>query len=272
MIPRAPDPREAMGAGRSLRKWGIPFGVERVWHLRNTMTGDVIDGQFPPEEMSHTVGSRYETHYANGRKAPITQFVAGELEVVSFTATLYAYHVFLDVETTVKTLMKWAQMDPLFGRPPILDFWVGNSYVSMPCLLEPVTVAYFENREFGRMRGAKLSIGLRRYDEYNINERQRFDTRYHFVGAFDYFDKIAQDEYGKPEWGPLLAQRHPQYGAGLAVGAVVKLPAIVSLRTSRIVPASSVFDGLHLPGSSDQHTALSRIMRSAALAKRIVGV
>lgn len=255
---------------RDLQKRTVPFLNFRTWWLRNSDTGDLVQGQFEPEDLTHTIGSRYSTHYAQGRAHPITQFLGGELEGVSFTATIYAEHIIQNGVEVPDTLKEWAQKDRILDRPPILEFWVGDGFVAMPCLLEPITLNYFHPREFGRSRGAKIRISLRRYEPYRLDERQNFDTRYHRVSSWDYYEMLCYREYRRPEWGVLIAQQHPQQRS-LKLGDVVRLPSAPGLRIRRVEPKSTVFSGLHRPGTSVRHALLEAKMRAAA-APRVVEV
>ena len=253
---------------RDLNKRLVPFLNFRTWWIRNTDTGDMIQGQFEPEDLQHNVGSRYSTHYAQGRAHPITQFLGGELETVSFTATVYAEHIIQNGVEVPETLIEWAQKDRVLDRPPILEFWVGDGFIAMPCLLEPVQLTYFHPREFGRSRGAKIRISLRRFDDYKLDEKQNFDTRYHRVSSFDYYEMLAFREYKNPIWGVLLAQDHPKLRT-LQLGDTVRLPSAPGLRLRRVEPKSTVFSGLDRRGATPRHELLATCLKRASAARAV---
>lgn len=252
---------------RALQKRTVPFLNFRTWHLHNTDTGQTISGQFEAKDLKHTAGSRYNTHYVMGRSHPITQFISGELEVVSFLGTTYAEHILQNGVEVPGKLHDWAQVNIQLGRPPILEFWVGDGFLSIQCLLEPVEHAFYELREFGRSRGAVSRISLRRYDAYDLAQVS-FDTRYHRVGQFDYYEMLAWREYGNPMFGVFLAQDHRTVES-FQIGTVVRLPSAPSFRRRRVSFVSEQFSGLDQPGDSPQHKLLAEVMADASKSTRI---
>lgn len=230
------------------------------WHLLNSDTGEQVDGQFPAENLTKTFGSRWTEKFALNRKNGIAQFLHGETTVVSFTATFLKKHFLANIERDISTLSSMAVRDRLLGRPPLLEFWVGDSFLSMRCYLEPLTISYERPGIFGDLRFATISITLRKYSPFDIDETGNFDTRYHRSKAGDYLELLAWNEYRQPILGVELARRHPQIRLAPKVGEVVKLPSIEGLRKSVIEPTSIVFSNLSARTDTPQKTLLRKLL------------
>lgn len=230
------------------------------WHLYNGDTGEQIDGQFPAQELTKTVGSRWSEKFALNRKNGILQFLHGETEVVSFTATFHKKHVLANIERDMISLERMALRDRMYGRPPILDFWVGDSFLSMRCIMEPVTISYERPGPLGDVRHATVAITLRKFSPFSVDETGNFDTRYHPAKAGDYLELLAWAEYKQPILGVALAKRHPQIRLTPKIGEIVKLPSIEGLRKSIIEPASIVFANLSARTDTPQKSLLRKLL------------
>lgn len=230
------------------------------WHLLNGDTGEQVDGQFPAEDLTKTIGSRWAEKFALNRKNGILQFLHGETEVVSFTATFHKKHLLANIERDIVILERMAVRDRLFARPPILEFWVGDSFLNMRCVMEPITISYERPGMFGDLRYAKISITLRKFSPYSVEETGNFDTRYHPAKAGDYLEMLAWQEYRVPLLGVELARRHPQIRLAPEVGEIVKLPSIEGMRRAAIEPSSIVFTNLSARTDTPQKTLLRKLL------------
>lgn len=239
-----------------------------AWHLLNTDTGEQVDGQFPPEGLTRTVGSRWSEKFALNRKNGILQFLHGETEIVTFTATFHKKHRLADIEKDLGVLEKMAVRDRLVARPPILEFWVGDAYVNIKCVMDPgMTISMDLPGSSGDLRLATVAITLRKFTPYDPAETGNFDTRYHRAKSGDYLEMLAWQEYRSPMIGVELAKRHPQIHLSPQTGEIVKLPSIEGLRKVKIEPASIVFANVTSRTDSPQKTLLRATLAARSKAK-----
>lgn len=214
------------------------------WYLVNMDTFEMINGPYQAET-SRTGGSQYANTFALNRKDPIKSFLHGKLEAISFTARLYAIHSFQDIQTTADKLISWSERDEQLGRPPLLYFWVGDRHVSMAtCVMPQVDVVYDPSTFFGAMRGAQVSISLEKYEEFSLDEKGLFDTRYHKVKLGDTYEMLTAREYGSAMLGVEIRNRHPEQRV-LKPGDVVKLPSRNGgIRRTKVEPKSVALSGI----------------------------
>lgn len=214
----------------------------RLWYLYNVDTSEIFTGQFHPEDLTHEgVGSVYSDRWALNRQHPITQFVRGELERVSFKGRLHATTAIETLEDQINGLKDWARRDEKLKRPPILYFWVGNGDVDFfdsTCLLESVGgIKYDRPTLLGSMRQVTFTVTLREYYEPKITAGAVGETRYHRAKQGEYYELIAFHEYGQPLLGDVIRKQHPSQPA-LSIGDVVKLPSVEKVRTETVAATS----------------------------------
>jgi hypothetical protein len=204
----------------------------------NNDTTDEIQGQFPVLGVTQEVGSTYGESFALNRKTPILQFLHGNSERISFEGRLYAETAVDDLYKHIKLLLSWAERDEDLKRPPVLGFWVGNASLSLNCILESVSnIVYHSFRDDGSPRDITFTLNLREYVPYSLEIESGGETRYHRAKLHDYYEWLTQREYRDPMLGVYIRGQHPTKPS-LAVGDVVKLPSIDSLRTVKVQPSS----------------------------------
>lgn len=243
------------------------FAKLDVWHLLNLDTGEQLDGRFPAEDLTRTFGSRWAEQFALNRKNSIIQFLHGESEVVSFTGTLFRRNFLENIEADLVILERMATRDRLLARPPVLQFWVGDSFLNMRCVMDPVTVNYERPDVLGGLMHATFSVTLQKYTPFSVEEIGLFDTRYHRSRTGDYLEMLAWHEYSTPMIGVELAKRHPSIQLAPKQGEIVKLPSIEGLRRVRIQPASIVFAGLTERTGSPQKTRMRNLLQARSKTK-----
>lgn len=219
----------------------------RVWNMLNTDTGQLIQGQFEPDSVSKNVGSIYAERFTLNRKKAILQFLHGKTPTVSFSGMLFnetilgSLPTFSDTRPTLETLQEWSQRDPLLGRPPVVTFWIGDSWLSIDAVIEDVDSDYLKPGFLGSFKGANFSVSLREYTPFDIEATAGFDTRFHPAKRGEYYELIAQREYREPLIGVILRQRNPSR-INLQTGDVVRLPSGTgSIRQVPITQSSIVF-------------------------------
>lgn len=237
-----------------------------TWWILNTDTGEHVYGQYTTE-VQHAVSASYGETFALNRQNAITQFLHGNTDTMAFEGRFYASFAFHEVTKQVKKLQSWVRRDPELGRPPVCYFWIGDQYANMQsCHVQGANANYDKPTKLGQARGATVSVSLRAYHPYSLNETANFDTRYHLAKLGDSYEKLAALEYKNPMLGVELRQRHPKM-RHLTPGDVVKLPAPTgSIRRARIQPRSVALAGITSRAESPQLA----ILRSKLIARRSI--
>lgn len=239
----------------------------KSWTLRNVDSGEEIEGQFPAEEPTREVSSTWASINALNRQNPILQFVRGEADTFTIPTRLYRRDL-LD-ESPIKKLNKiirWTRIDPKLRRPPIVQIIVGAGYnengphgfvggnlinaetgagagFQADCVLTAVTgITYSRPNNLGGIREVKFQLNLLRHTPFDISETVATDTRYARAREGDYYESLAQEEYGAAIIGVTIRKlvEHERQ-LNLEAGAVVKLPSIEGVRDASIQPTSIPF-------------------------------
>lgn len=250
----------------------------RAWHLINTDTAEVIDGDFEAEEVSRNITTTYGESTSLNRQQPITQFLHGNAEVVSFQARFFADSAFSSVTGKFEKLVSWAKRDEELGRPPVVGFWIGDgdtAYGNFFSVIESISdIKYDSPTATGAVRGVTCTITLRQFEEFDIagvTARSPPETRFHAVRDGEYMELIAEREYGRPLLGDVVRKRHPRLQQP-NVGDIIKLPSLEAIRRVSVQPTSIALRGLTVRKDSPQrrllefHTArLNRSMVSTSV-------
>lgn len=218
----------------------------RKWYLRNEDSGETIEGQFAPTNLTRDVGNNYAQHTALNRGKTIIQYLNSKNDTLVFTAGFYAVNALGgtgifgtdSIEENLEKLISWAKRDPDLQRPPIVTFWIGNGHLEQLSVIDSITgITYGEPTILGDLREVTFTINLLQYEEFSIDDEESFDTRYHRARERDYYEALTQREYGNPLIGDVIRKRHPTQ-PNLVPGAIVKLPSIEGIRTIRVEPTS----------------------------------
>lgn len=215
----------------------------RSWFLQNLDTGQIFQSQFEPEGLTRDIVANYAEHTALNRRNPILQFLNKKADTVSFQATLFRQNVAQNtVEEDFALLESWVNPDEAFNnRPPILSFWVGDGHVEIDCVLEAITGAVFSRPTFGGgVRRIDFTIQLRQYQEFSLDDSGVFETRYHISKTRDYYELVAEREYGVALKGDIVRQRNPTK-PNMQVGDRIPFPDIVAIRKDIVEPKSIAF-------------------------------
>lgn len=237
------------------------------WHLLNTDTFESVNGDFPAENVVDNRGAAWAEHWALARKYSIQQFLHGETREVSLDVTFWKDHLLdMAAERQLSTLLGFLERDRLYGRPPILEFWIGNSFLSMKCILVSASVKHERPTKLGAMKQARVSISLRQFEPYDEKELANFDTRYHISRQGDTYEMLTQREYGDPMLGVEIRRRHPSMPLAPTIGSVVKLPSVQGVRRVRIAPSSIPFANLDAR-SSNERSLFASVLAARSLPK-----
>jgi hypothetical protein len=236
-----------------------------VWHLllmedvadAELSVGDIIQGQYQPQNVNHTLGSTIAEAGGFSRANPLIQWVGGALETLTFEARLFSLHrndqTARDKLETLKILRTPCQ--PM-GRPPLTRFFWGDLIPGgMPCFVESIGgVQYDEIRSDGSIRGATLSISLKRFTPFTIERTTTSPverTPTHVVRSGETYEMIAMRHWGDPMLGIPLRQQNPRYPmekwapkslTDLSVGETIKLYPRRDLDQSKAKSLSHIFD------------------------------
>ena len=212
----------------------------KTWHLANTEDGSEIEGQFEALDLTENIGTAYADNWSLGRRAPISQWVRGELETFTFTAKFYDPRSLFgwDGVDILAKLKEWARPNKSVGHPDILEFWVGDGSWAwlVRCTIQSLGgIKYDRPTMFGGLRGFEATITLREYVAYSLEDGQQspFESRYHRAKQADYYESLCQREYGNANLGDIIRKRNPTK-PNLQVGDVVKLPDISAIRKDKV--------------------------------------
>jgi hypothetical protein len=214
---------------------------KRAFFLRNEDTGQELQGQFPAQNVSEKIGSKYSSENALNRQSPIRQFINGELETITFQAMFFNRDdLFGSAKEDLDLLKSWSRRDSKLKRPPLISFSIGDGHISMsPCVIDSLNLQYLDPSFFGKLKGVTCDITISKYTAYSLDNGAIYETRYHSAKERDYYELIAWQEYRSAELGDVIRKRHPNKPV-LQTGDVVKLPSIEAIRTERIEQKSDI--------------------------------
>lgn len=210
----------------------------KIWQMKNLDTGELLQGQFEPTNVSRDVGANWGQFTSLNRQNPIMQFLNGAQETLSFDGRFFRDHA-LDKSPKLKLeqLISWTKINDKVRRPPVLQFWVGDGHIQMNCVIAGVTATYQRPDFFGELRDVGFSIQLLEFTTFSIDDAKEVDTRYAHARERDYFELLAYEEYGNPMIGDVIRKQHPQLQS-MEPGDIVKLPSIDGVRTVKVTQTS----------------------------------
>lgn len=226
----------------------------RVWNLFNIDTFELLQGQFHPEDMTMDIGSTYNEKFSLNRQHAISQFLHGEVETISFRSRFVATTVIEDLEDHLATLKSFVRRDDSLERPPILEFWVGNGSFNLfnnQTILQSLSgIAYHRPTFLGGLRHVEFTVNLREYKEATVEDLAIGNTRFHRAKFADYYEALAEREYGNPRLGDAIRKLHPDK-PNIQTGNVIELPTQSKLRRTKLtqtsIPLQTGFDRKDTP-------------------------
>lgn len=217
---------------------GIFLPTFRSWNIINTDTFQFIQGQFEPVDgtLTKEVTTKYAEHVSLNRQNPIIQFLSGTADVVSFQARLFNGHLLdFTAEEQLTLLELWTKRDSFKGRPPIIEFWVGDAHLELTSavIVSLSGITFGRPTFFGGLREVSLQINLKQYKEFNLDDEESFETRFHRSRARDYYELLTEREYKNPLVGDVIRKRHPTK-PNIQTGDLIKLPSFTAIRKDRV--------------------------------------
>lgn len=244
----------------------------RVWRLANEDTGEEVEGDFEATGLSEGRTGAYANSFALNSDLPITQFLHGNPDTITFTARLYDDSIapvavvsnmkLVKAREKLEKLKAWVKKDEARGRPPILTFSAGSGDISMRCVLLGLGAIAYDGLTFtGDLRGVTFTPSLQRFVPFDVDTAATSppETRYHRARTGDYYELIAEREYQRPLYGDVIRARNPEQRK-LSEAAIVKLPSFAAIRSERIQPRS-----VPLLTLSDSNPSPQRTLRQAHL-------
>ena len=173
-------------------------------------------GQFPPESLSRDVSYNIAAAGAYGRKSPLIQWTAGELETVSFGVKLWSDH---RSDQTAKQRLEIlegiaAPVEQL-KRPVLVRFFWGDVIPGgILCFIQSLGgINYEDVRLDGTARSVTLQITLHKFTQFvldrNVDTPMEQTPKY-VVRDGDTYEMIALRRYGNPIAGVPLRIMNPR--------------------------------------------------------------
>lgn len=233
-----------------------------TWWVLNVDTGDYVFGQYTTEVQSNA-SSTYADSFSLGRNDPVTQFVHGNLDTMSFEGRFFASFAFQEVVKQGQKLQEWTKADPELGRPPVCYFWIGDQFAQMTsCRIQAANIKYDKPTVLGQARGARVAVSLRKYEPFSLTATANFDTLYYRSKPGDSYEKLAARRYGNPMLGVELRNRNPDKRR-LTPGDIVAMPAPSgSIRRAKVEPRSVVLAGVTSRLVTPQRVLLTEKLKS----------
>lgn len=218
------------------------------WTLVNEDTRETMEGQFAPISPVERPGnSHYAEHSSLSRDKPIMMYTRGDSAEFSFGIMFFANHEDDDIPAAkIQALKTWARRRDNLGRPPIVSFSVGNGDLRFgPAVISAIgDINYSDTlKHGGGIRMVSTTLTLRAYTPWTVIAVPPPETRYHHAKQGEYFELIAQAEYGNPMLGIVIRNRNPEI-AQLEIGDVVPLPSIDAIKTESTAPRSLQFSNI----------------------------
>jgi hypothetical protein len=201
-----------------------------------------VEGQFIPTEFEEGVSTNFAHTGGFGSEDPVTQWVNGKLDTISFTARLYAASFLESVTAKLETLKGFVRKEANRRSPPPLLFTWGRE-ISRQCVLTSLGgIRYDDIHIDGHIRGVVLQVQLVEYREYQnaVEALTGGESFVHISKDGDTFESIALFHFDRPDWGDLIRGRNPQY-APLDSGSPIEIPEAWVLRAETVTPRSIPF-------------------------------
>lgn len=243
----------------------------RTWTLLNQDTREAIKGQFPAEEPGFEYGANWGEIKSLNRPHPLLQYLQGQSDVFSVSSQFFHRDITDDsINEKINKLYSFCRRDQRFGRPPICRFAIGDgTVVNMEVILLKVSSVKYSQPDFlGGIRQVRFTLNFRRFTRFSLRDIPQSDTRYHRTAVGQYYEAIAQREYGDPLIGDYIRKQSEQAGKGLLIpGDIVKLPAREGVKDKIVTQTSVILKTAF--GRTDTPQKLRREERTVALSQPV---
>ncbi len=186
-----------------------------------TETGQTIEFQFNPAELTIAKTATWQASAAKGGNAPKLHFQGGQSGTLSLSITLDATTTGESVTEMTDRILALVQVDPSVpgddpqrqsGRPPWVEFHWGRLHAPFRAVVERLQIKYTYFSATGVPLRAKVDLGLKQYDDEAVKPRQN-PTSYtpaphtvHRLLPGETLDRVAARHYGDPTKWRILAR------------------------------------------------------------------
>lgn len=206
-----------------------------AWKLTSLDTGEVIEGQFIPQDLTENIGADYTTTSTVTRKEPFVHFSNQGARSITFTARVFAKHQGLfgvlqdEIEDLVTKIRKAPLVDGNLNRPHVFQFEAGK-YVSMTCVVRSVGgITYDRMRPLdGSLRGLSCRFDLLEFRDYSVDGTTANESLVVPILEGDSYELLAKRHYGDANAGEALRRRNPDRPTPVA-GEMIHIPPKQSL-------------------------------------------
>lgn len=201
-----------------------------AWKLTSLDTGDVIEGQFIPQDLTENIGADYTTTSTVTRKEPFVHFSNQGARSITFTARVFAKHQGVfgvlqdEVEGLVTKIRKTPLVDGNLNRPHVFQFEAGK-YVTMNCVVRSVGgITYDRMRPLdGSLRGLTCRFDLLEFRDYSTDGTTTNESLVVPILEGDSYELLAKRHYGDANAGEALRRRNPNRPTPVA-GEMIHIP------------------------------------------------
>lgn len=198
--------------------------------------GNAIEAMYNPAELSIETRNQFQRTNMPGLPTPVTQFVSGEAQKLSFSLFFDTYEQARDVRERTQQVIELMRIHEDLHAPPVCEFKWGNEPVSgntkLPFkgVIESISQKFTMFLDNGKPVRATLSLSVTEYKpierqlkELNLQSADRTKKRVLVEG--DTLMTLADREYGDPAlWRPIAAANN------------IDNPRLVAAGTELIVP------------------------------------
>lgn len=214
----------------------------RGWRITNLDSNEVLEGQYEATGVTENIAANYAEHVALNRQVPVIQWLNGQADTLNFQGRVYQKDEDdATPEVQINKLKEWTRYDQNLQRPAVVGVEIGDGHVKMveAVILTIGGVAYDRVTASGKLRGATFTITLKRYEKFTLDPANEpsGETRYARAKDTDYYELLAEREYGLPLLGDRLRKRAPDQ-PNLQTGDIVKLPSVRVVRKESVEPES----------------------------------
>jgi hypothetical protein len=224
--------------------FSVKNALKWKWMLVRTdppTIGETIQGQFQAEDYTEEVSTVWASVPIPKRSAPHVQWVRGEEEISTFSATLWAETIGRDISGEIAALKAAIKRDDFLTRPPQFTFIWGSIRIPTVVVLSIGAVKYDDLWADGRVRGARFEITLQQLlDPLPLSATDPSapspSTRYRPALHGDTYESLALRQYNDALLGVFV--RQDSLIAFPQPGDVVPMPsARTYLRRARLPQA-----------------------------------
>lgn len=211
----------------------------KTWFLENRDSGEVLQGQFEPQDSTEEIAVNWQENTALNRPNAILQFLNVANDKASFQGRFFKSSATdQSPETKLNKLKSWARIDSSVRRPPVLHFYVGDGHQAMDCVITAISgIAYGRPDFFGGLRDVSFTLQLLKFQPFSLDDTGETDTRYARAKERDYYELLAWQEYSNAMLGDVIRKDHPEQQQ-LQDGDIVKLPSIEGVRGTQVKQTS----------------------------------